>query len=402
MPLKIVRNDITKMKTEAIVNTANDHPTVGTGCDGAVYKAAGYEKLLAYRTEKVGFVPEGDAFITPGFDLPQKWIIHAVSPHYIDGKSGEEEKLRSCYRKSLALAKEYDIRSIAFPLISTGGFGYPKDMGFRIATDEINAFLMSNDMDVALVVFDEELKKLAARVFPKLQEYINEHYVSEKELEEYGEGGPDFLRNKLQKSSAAFIGSTVSSAIPSGDRVSRAFEKVSEKIKFNRKETATSEETEVHYQLIPQISLSESVDSEQGFLEDLEEKLKERMEHHRSDTFPEYMEFLAEEKGFKSSEVYMRACVTKQVYSKIKNNPDYHPSKLTVLQLCVGLQLNMDEAKDFLARAGYALSPCDKVDLVFAFAFENSESLLKDGSYEIPQVDIWLEDMGLPTIIKEF
>ena len=101
MPLKIIRNDITKMNTEAIVNTANDHPTVGTGCDGAVYKAAGFDELFAYRQEKIGFVPEGEAFITPGFKLQAKYIIHAVSPFYAGGQEGEEEKLRSCYRKSL-------------------------------------------------------------------------------------------------------------------------------------------------------------------------------------------------------------------------------------------------------------------------------------------------------------
>ena len=120
MAFKIVRNDITKMNTEAIVNTANDHPTVGTGCDSAVYKAAGHDELLEYRKEKIGFLPEGDAFITPGFNLQAKYIIHAVSPLYMGGNEGEEEKLRSCYRKSLQLAKENGIRSIAFPLISTG------------------------------------------------------------------------------------------------------------------------------------------------------------------------------------------------------------------------------------------------------------------------------------------
>lgn len=140
MPFKIVRNDITKMNTEAIVNTSNDHATVGTGCDYAVYMAAGYDELLKYRQEKIGFVPEGEAFITPGFHLQAKYIIHAVSPLYRGGDQGEEVRLRSCYRKSLQLAKEHKIESISFPLISTGGFGYPKEEGMRIAVDEIHAF----------------------------------------------------------------------------------------------------------------------------------------------------------------------------------------------------------------------------------------------------------------------
>lgn len=105
MPFKIIRNDITKMNTEAIVNTANDHAAVGTGCDSAVYEAAGYQELLEYRKKHIGFVEEGGAFITPGFHLQAKYIIHAVSPYYIDGKHGEEEKLRSCYRKACSLRR---------------------------------------------------------------------------------------------------------------------------------------------------------------------------------------------------------------------------------------------------------------------------------------------------------
>ena len=103
MPFKIVRNDLTKMNTEAIVNTANEQPLVGPGCDHAAYMAAGYEKLYAYRKDHIGVVKEGEVFITPGFDLPAKYIIHAVSPLYIDGEHGEEELLRSCYWKSLQL-----------------------------------------------------------------------------------------------------------------------------------------------------------------------------------------------------------------------------------------------------------------------------------------------------------
>ncbi|MCR5591021.1 MAG: macro domain-containing protein, partial [Lachnospiraceae bacterium] len=153
MALRIVRNDITKMDTEAIVNTAGATTEVGDGCDVAVYMAAGYDELHKLR-EEIGYVPEGEVFITPGFALPAKYIIHAVSPAYIDGNSGEEEKLRSCYRNSLKIAKEKGIKSIAFPLISTGAYGYPKEEGMRIAIDEINAFLMRHSMDITLVVFD--------------------------------------------------------------------------------------------------------------------------------------------------------------------------------------------------------------------------------------------------------
>ena len=155
MPFKIVRNDITKMNTEAVVNTANDRPAVGDGCDTAIYKAAGYEELLAYRKEHIGAVKEGDVFITPGFKLPAKYIIHAVSPYFVDGQHHEEELLRSCYRKSLALAAEHGIRSIAFPLISTGSYGYPKEDAAEIAVREVREFLAAKnaEMDVIFCCF---------------------------------------------------------------------------------------------------------------------------------------------------------------------------------------------------------------------------------------------------------
>ena len=204
MAFRIVRNDIVNMKTEAIVNTANDYPTVGTGCDYAVYQAAGYDELLAYRKEHIGHVPEGEVFITPGFHLYAKYIIHAVSPLYEDGKSGEEERLRSCYRKSLLLAKENHIKSIAFPLISTGGFGYPKEEGMRIAIDEIYDFLFENEMDIYLVVFDTKSVSLGEKVYPDLKVYIDHNYVLEKRDEEYddrffGSVSPDDLRYREHK-----------------------------------------------------------------------------------------------------------------------------------------------------------------------------------------------------------
>ena len=164
------------MQVDAIVNTANQRPTYSSGTDTAVYKAAGEEELLMVR-KKIGSMNEGEIAITPGFKLPAKYIIHAVSPRYIDGNSGEETKLRSCYKKSLALAAQYECKSIAFPLIATGSFGYPKEEGMRIALDEINAFLMKQDMLVYLVVFDTAATKLGLNLYPDLEAYIDQNYV---------------------------------------------------------------------------------------------------------------------------------------------------------------------------------------------------------------------------------
>ena len=186
MPFKIVRNDITKMRCDAIVNTANTKPIIGSGCDYAVYKAAGKRRLSEYREKNIGEVPEGDVFLTPGFRLPARYIIHAVSPLYIDGAHGEEEKLRVCYRKSLSLAWEQRCRSIAFPVISTGSFGYPKQEGIRIAADEIQAFLQNHEMLIYLVVFDAQSARYGKRFDKDLQAYIDENYVDAKHHEEYG------------------------------------------------------------------------------------------------------------------------------------------------------------------------------------------------------------------------
>ncbi len=352
MPFKIVRNDITKMNTEAIVNTANDHASVGTGCDHAVYTAAGYDELLKYREEKVGFVPEGDAFITPGFNLPARYIIHAVSPLYRGGDRGEEEKLRSCYRKSLQIAKEHGISSIAFPLISTGGFGYPKEEGMRIAVDEISAFLLGNDMDIFLVVFDDKSTKLGGKIFSELQEYIDHNYVRAVHEKEYGDSFLDSRRPRRFSRNAY---------IPNA--------------------AAMSAKADACY----------SWDDEDA-LEELNKKLDERLSH-KSDTFSEYLMYLIESKGMKNSDVYNRAIVDKRYFSKIKNNKDFHPEKIKALCLCVGARLNLDETKDLLGRAGYALSPADLTDIIFAFYIEHEH-------FDVIDIDIQLEEHGLPCIIS--
>ena len=177
MPLKIVRNDLTKMRVDAIVNTANPKPMYSSGTDLAVYKAAGEEKLLEAR-KKIGYMKEGEAAITPGFALPAKYIIHAGSPRYIPGIygiCGKEKKLRDCYRKSLELAVQHQCQSIAFPLIATGSYGWPKEDGMRIALDEIHTFLMEQDMMIYLVVFGQKATKLGRSLYPELEAYIDQH-----------------------------------------------------------------------------------------------------------------------------------------------------------------------------------------------------------------------------------
>ncbi|MDO4977121.1 MAG: macro domain-containing protein [Eubacteriales bacterium] len=362
MPLKIVRNDITKMQTEAIVNTANDHPTVGTGCDHAIYQAAGYDDLLKYRTENVGYVPEGDAFITPAFQLPCRYIIHAVSPLFIDGDSGEEGKLRSCYRKSLELARKNNIKTIAFPLIATGGFGYPKEEGFRIAVDEINSFLIKHDMMVYIVVFDNHATTIGSRLSSSLEAYIDQNYVEEKREEEY------LGRTEFSK--------TGSTSYMDFEITLREKAKQIARSRISRKKDKTDSWEDSTGAL--------SVDSEHS----LEERMK-----HVTDSFSEYLLYLIDSKGMSYPEVYRKALVDKKVFSRLKNHPESRPKKITALCLCVGAELNMDQSKDLLARAGYAFSPCDKTDIIFSYFIEN-------GIYDMIELDITLEEHGLNCIIS--
>lgn len=351
MAFKIVRNDITKMKVDAIVNTANEEPIYSSGTDTAIYKAAGEEALLAER-KKIGLMNEGEVAITSGFNLPSKYIIHAVSPCYIDGASGEEDKLRQCYRRSLSLAWQNNCKSIAFPLISTGSFGYPKEEGMSIAVEEIKDFLLIHDILIYLVVLDEESTELGLNIYPDLEEYIDHNYVRDKHEEEYNEYAEYDIDECCVMSSQILASSDLMKC---------------------------PEETEDTF-------------FDDDYWEENESALNERMKH-LADTFQQYLLYLIEIKGLTNTEVYKRAIMTKQLFSKIKVNPDYHPDKGTAMRLCVGAKLNIDEAKDLLARAGYALSPCDKRDIIFSFFIERE-------IYDMIEIDIALEERGLPCFIS--
>ena len=365
MPFKIVRNDIVSMKVDAVVNTASTFVCVGAGCDSAIYNAAGFDLLLNER-QKIGEVPEGNSFITPGFNLPAKYIIHTVSPLYIDGESGEEEKLRNCYRSSLKLAKENNLTSIAFPLISTGSFGYPRQEGMRIAIDEINVFLLQNEMLVYIVVYDSVSASIASRITGSLDSYIDDRYVDLNAV-----SATRSIRMPEPMPMMNAEPSMPSNAKPKS-RLRDLFGSRSVQRNLQKSDSARDEEYAACYALN-------------------EDSLDDRISH-MSDTFSQYLLYLIERKGMKNSDVYKQAVVDKKVFSKIKNNIDYHPNKMTAMCLCVGAKLNLDDTKDLLARAGYALSPCDKTDVIFSYFIEHE-------IFDIIEIDIALEEHGLPCLI---
>lgn len=438
MALKIVRNDITKMQVDAIVNTANKNPIYSAGVDSAIYKAAGEDKLLNER-KKIGNMEEGEVAITAGFNLQAKYIIHAVSPCYIDGESGEEDKLRSCYNKSLRLAYKHKCRSIAFPLISTGCLNYPKEEAMRIAVDEINAFLLWHNMLVYLVVFDTTSTNLGMNLYPDLEAYIDHNYVCDKHEEEYCDRYFGSVRNNFPVYDAyrnlrTRVENAVKRRVNDSARAGGMTENAM-KADFASRDVKASDETccdELH-EVKEQCELIETHNSEENyqqtdtsdaktfacrsmpmgdaacsrqkmcdisdmddeeytkFIEEKEHTIEERMKH-MTDTFQEYLFYLIEQKKLENVSVYKRAIIDKRQFSKIKKNPAYHPDKATALRLCVGALLNLDETKDLLARAGYALSPCDKRDIIFSYFIEKE-------IYDVTEIDITLEEHGLGCFI---
>ena len=303
MPLIIVRNDITKMSVDAIVNAAKESLLGGGGVDGCIHRAAGPELLQECRT--LGGCRIGEAKITGAYRLPCRYIIHTVGPVWNGGKCGEREKLASCYRTSLALAKEHSCETVAFPLISSGVFGYPKDQALRVAVDTIGEFLLHNDMTVYLVIFDRAAYQIGNKLFADIAAYIDDHYV---------DAHTDSRRERMRRMGVV----------------------------ESRMLTA--------YEDAPMAASG------------LDEALA-----HLDTGFSETLLKLIDRSGKKDAEVYKKANVDRKLFSKIRNNPDYKPSKPTAVAFAIALELSLPETRDLIARAGYALSASSKFDVIIEY-----------------------------------
>ena len=328
MPLEIVRNDITKMKVDAIVNAANESLLGGGGVDGAIHRAAGPELLAECRT--LGSCKTGKAKITGGYNLPAKYVIHTVGPIYNDGKHGEKALLESCYRESLALAKEHQCETVAFPLISSGVYGYPKDQALKVAIDVISDFLLENEMTVYIVIFDKAAYKISEKLFADIAEYIDDNYVDEH---------TDYSRERIRMN-----------ALPSM--------------------TPRKRRNKSHDDFL------EICDCKAMLAEDdLDAKLKQIDE-----SFSQMLLRKIDEKGMTDAECYKKANIDRKLFSKIRSDIHYKPSKPTALAFAISLELSLAETEDMLRKAGFALSHSNKFDIII-------EYFISKGNYNIFEIN---------------
>ena len=333
MPLEIVRNDITKMKVDAIVNAANESLLGGGGVDGAIHRAAGSGLLAECRT--LGGCKTGKAKITGGYNLPAKYVIHTVGPIYDDGKHGEKALLESCYRESLTLAKEHNCETVAFPLISSGVYGYPKDQALKVAIDVISAFLLENEMTVYIVIFDKAAYKISEKLFSDIAEYIDDNYVDEH---------TDYRRERMQMN-----------ALPSTAPRTR------------RKKTDDD--------LLEKCEICMGVDS----LLDSERSIEELL-GQIDESFSQMLLRKIDEKGMTDAECYKKANIDRKLFSKIRSDVHYKPSKPTALAFAISLELSLAETEDMLRKAGFALSHSNKFDIII-------EYFISKGNYNIFEIN---------------
>ena len=315
MPFLLVRNDITKMKVDAIVNAAKNSLLGGGGVDGAIHRAAGPQ--LLEECAGLGGCQTGMAKITKGYNLPAKYVIHTVGPVWNGGGNNEKELLESCYRSSLALAKENNCESVAFPLVSAGAYGYPKDSAIRVAVDTIQEFLVDNEMLVYLVLFDKGSVYSSSNLKLDIQQYIDDCYV-----EEHGD-----TRFERRRRLASYQSDMLE------DRCLNIQSRIEEPLRMSA---------------VPSSSLED-------YLKQMDESFSEMLLRKIS------------ESGMTEIECYKKANIDRKLFSKIKKDKWYKPSKPTAIAFAIALKLSLSETKELLEKAGFALSHASKFDIIIEY-----------------------------------
>ena len=333
MPLKLVRNDITKIKCDAIVNAANSTLLGGGGVDGAIHRAAGKELLL--ECSKLGGCNVGQAKITKGYNLPCKYVIHTVGPEWEGGNAGERKLLKSCYLESLKLAAENNCETVAFPLISSGIFGYPKDKALRVAVDTITEFLAQHDMLVYIVVFDKTSFQISEKLFADISSFIDEKYVDTHFISE--------------RTRSKFLDDSILSA---QDNTSSKF-------------SGAGRTDLLDMACIPSMPKGISL---------------EEVVNQIDESFSQMLLRKIDEKSLKDPDVYKKANIDRRLFSKIRSDVNYKPSKTTAIAFAIALELSLDETRDFLMKAGFALSHSNKFDVIIEYFINN-------GNYNIFEIN---------------
>ena len=344
MPFQIIHNNIINMTTDAIVNAANSKLKQGGGVCGAIFEAAGAEELQR-ACDKMAPCPVGKAVVTKGFSMKTKYIIHAVGPIWYGGHEQEELYLRSAYKSALKAAKEKKCKSISFPLISAGIYGYPREQALEIAVSVFRQFLQEEEMDIYLVVFDRNVVSISEKLYKDVQHYIDcfapfEDYQRRRQLNEtYQLFDKDTIREERE---AGIYGQLPMSSLSDFSVQSDADFKEESKYSDKRKS----------------VSIGRSLQQQLG---------------KKEETFAEMLFRLIDEKGYTDVEVYKRANMDRKLFSKIRSNRNYCPRKQNVLSLAIALKLSLDETLDLLNIAGYSLSVSSKSDIIIRYFLENGE-----------------------------
>lgn len=325
MPLHIVRNDITKMEVDAIVNAANKTLLGGGGVDGCIHRAAGPKLLEECR--RLHGCETGESKLTKGYDLPAKYVIHTVGPVWHGGMYGEKDKLISCYQTALELAKKYKCESVAFPLISAGVYAYPHAAALNVAVDTISELLRENDMTVYIVIFDKKSYDIGSSLYNDIQAYIDDNYAEEHAI---------LRRNRIAEKCA------------------------------------------------PMMACEECApDFAKSSLAELVEQVDE--------SFSEMLLRKIDEKGMTDAQCYKLANIDRKLFSKIRSDRLYKPSKPTAIAFILALKLPPEEAKDMLMKAGFALSHSSKFDIIV-------EYFITKGNYNVFEINEALFAFDQPLI----
>ena len=316
MPFYMIRGDITKLQVDAIVNAANNSLLGGGGVDGAIHRAAGPKLLEECRT--LGGCETGQAKLTGGYNLPAKYVIHTVGPIWRGGNRGERELLVSCYRNSLELASKEGCKTLAFPLISAGVYGYPKDQAVQVAVETIQSFLLTHDVSVTLVLFDRDAATVSKSLFTDISSYIDTQFIKE-----HADQSPERVRREVAFYRDAAKGMPMSAGVPGSQ----------------------------------------------------EEALS-----HIDESFSQMLLRKIDAAGLTDVQCYKKANIDRKLFSKIRNDPHYRPSKPTALAFAIALELDLNETQELLRKAGFTLSHSQKLDIIV-------EYFILHGNYDIFQIN---------------